>query len=119
VKYMCLIYASDVELTESESAQLMPAYVSYTKMLMESGAMVAGDPLDEPSSATTVRVRDGKRAITDGPFVETKEYLGGYYILDVPNLDVALDLAAQCPGAAFGTIEVRPLMDMSAVMNAG
>ena len=110
MKYMLLIYGPEIEPTEAEWASMTPAYMAYSKMIADSGALVAADPLEEPSSATTVRVRDGKRAITDGPFVETKEYLGGYYIVDVPNLDVALDLAAQCPGAPFGAIEVRPLM---------
>lgn len=110
MKYMLLIYGSEIEPTEADYAAMMPAYMAYSRMLVDAGVMVAADPLEEPNSATTVRVRDGKRVITDGPFMETKEFLGGYYIIDVPNLDAALDLAAQCPGAPFGSIEVRPLM---------
>ena len=73
---------------------------------------MAGDPLEDTSAATTVRVRDGKRLTTDGPFAETKEVLGGYYVLDCENLDQALEYAAKIPSAEFGSIEVRPLMSV-------
>jgi hypothetical protein len=119
VKYMLLIYTPDHELTDAEWAGLMPAYMAYSQMLAETGKLVAGDPLEDISTATTVRVRDGKRLITDGPYAETKEYLGGYYIIDCDTLDEALDLTAQCPGAIFGQVEVRPLMDIAAMQHAG
>lgn len=119
MKYMLLIYTPDVPFTETEWAEMIPAYAAYSQMLAESGKMVAGDPLEDSSTATTVRVRDGKRLITDGPYAETKEYLAGYYILDCATLDEALDLAAQCPGAAFGQLEVRPVMDFAAMQHAG
>jgi len=119
VKYMLLIYTSDRELTDAEWAEMNPAFMAYSKMLAESGKMVAGDPLEDISTATTVRVRDGKRLITDGPYAETKEYLGGYYIIDCATLDEALELTAQCPGAKYGSVEVRPLMDIAAMQHAG
>jgi hypothetical protein len=119
VKYMLLLYTPDHELTDAEYAGLQPAFMAYTQMLAESGKLVAGDALAEVSTATTVRVRDGKRLITDGPYAETKEYLGGYYVIDCATLDEALDLTAQCPGAIFGQVEVRPLMDMAAAQHAG
>jgi hypothetical protein len=74
--------------------------------------MKAGDPLQPSSTATTVRVKSGKTEVLNGPYAETKEQLGGYYIIDVPDLDAALSWAARCPGASVGTIEVRPIMAM-------
>jgi hypothetical protein len=79
---------------------------------VEKGLFVGGDPLEDPSTATTVRVRDGKTLTTDGPFAETKEVLGGYYVLECENLDQALEYAAKIPSAEFGSIEVRPLMSI-------
>jgi hypothetical protein len=115
---MLLLYTPDRELTDAEWAEMRPAYMAYSQMLAESGKMVAGDPLEDITTATTVRVRDGKRLVTDGPYAETKEYLGGYYIIDCATLDEALDLAAKCPGAIYGQVEVRPVVDMAAMMNA-
>jgi hypothetical protein len=84
--------------------------LDYTQWLKDSGAYVAGDALAPTSSATTVRVRDGKTLTTDGPFAETKEQLGGYYLVEVENLDDAIAAAARCPGASGGTMEVRPIV---------
>src|SRR5262249_44276365 len=84
------------------------AYRAYTKALMDAGVMVGGAGLQPPPLATTVRLRDGKRQVQDGPFADTKEQLGGFYLIEVPGLDQALDWAARCPSAASGSVEVRP-----------
>jgi hypothetical protein len=80
--------------------------------MREAGVYVGGDPLDGSHSATSVRVRDGKRLLTDGPFAETKEIIGGYYIIECANLDEAVEWAARCPAVADGVVEVRPIIDM-------
>ena len=85
------------------------AWRAYHKALVESGAYVSGDPLEVPETGTTVRLRDGKRHVQDGPIADTKEQLGGFIILELPSLDAALDWAARCPAAADGAVEVRPL----------
>ena len=91
---------------------LMGSYMAYTRAMREAGVMIAGDPLQSATTATTVRVRDGKTQVLDGPFAESKEQLGGYYIIDVPDLDTALSWAERCPGSVYGAIEVRPVMTM-------
>ena len=96
----------------AENAKTHAAYGAFTQSILESGEFVAGDALQGTDTATTVRVRNGKTATTDGPFVETKEVLGGYYVVDVKDLDRALELAAQIPHARIGSIEVRPVADM-------
>ena len=93
---------------------MMVEYNDYTKMLRDRGALKAGEALQPTSSATTVRVRDGQTLTTDGPFAETKEALGGFYQIEAADLDEALRLAAACPGAKWGTIEVRPIVDFAA-----
>jgi len=93
-------------------------YYEFTQRIIASGELVAGDPLHDASTATTVRVRDGVTTLTDGPFAETKEQLGGYYVVDVASLDRALELAAQIPGAKGAGVEVRPVMEMSGVRDA-
>jgi hypothetical protein len=102
---------------DDESPAAMPegvyeAYGRFTEMVNQRGVMRAGDPLERSDTATTVRVRGGKATTTDGPFAETKEILGGYYILDCKDLDEALEYAAQIPTATFGSIEVRPIREM-------
>ena len=87
------------------------AYNAYTQMLRDRGAFVGGEALQPVTSATTVRVRDGQTMTTDGPFAETKEALGGYYLVEAADLDEALEFAAACPGAMYGSIEVRPILD--------
>ena len=93
-------------------------YAEFTRSIRESGHFVACNRLEPPKSAATVRVRGGKTSVTDGPFVETREQLGGYYLIDVPDLDAANAWAGRYPGAAFGTIEVRPIMPMAAMADA-
>ena len=116
MRYMCLIYENEAmvaERSESEQAAVMEGYMTFTNAVIEAGVMEAGDPLLETTTATTIRVRDGKRSTTDGPFAETREQLGGYYILNCRDLDEALGYAAQIPGAESGCVEVRPIMEMS------
>ena len=122
MQYMLLIYTPEAAPGDGEQSMLdMAPWNAYTDWLREKGIFKAGDPLAPSSAATTIRVRDGRRVTTDGPFAETKEVLGGYYVVDCPDLDGALEAAARCPGAAYGSIEVRPLlsMDMPDLAGAG
>ena len=118
MKYLLLIYGDEAaaaamtaDMTpEQLAAQTQPWY-DYGDWLTQKGWYVAGDALQPTSTATTVRASDGKPVVTDGPFAETKEQLGGYYLLDVANLDEAIDAGTRCPGAMFGTIELRPIQE--------
>jgi hypothetical protein len=115
---MLLIYVDSerwAALPEAEKDGWMGEYFGVTQTLVDSGELVAGDPLEGIDTATTVTIVGGERLTTDGPFAETKETLGGYYIVDVADLDRALELAAMIPDARTGKIEVRPLIDMSAM----
>jgi hypothetical protein len=123
-QYMLLIYTPTEGGPSPEERQAeFPKWGEYTQALQEAGVMIAGDALQPVDTATTVRVRDGETAITDGPFAETKEILGGYYVLDVPDLDAALKWAARIPSAPYGSVEVRPVWVFSeaeqATMQAG
>ncbi len=110
-QYMLLIYSpTDVPRPPEELQAEMPRWFAYTQELQESGAMVAGDALQPAETATTVRVREGETVISDGPFAETKEALGGYYLVDVPDLDAALAWAAKIPNVGYGSVEVRPVV---------
>ena len=113
MKYMCVIYGDEAKQPQPgtpEMGQLMQDYMAFTKDVQEKHVMVAGDALQPVATATTVRVRGGKIETTDGPFAETKEQLGGYYIFDCKNLDEAIAYAARIPTAAYGSIEIRPVM---------
>jgi hypothetical protein len=112
MQYMLLIYNSGdwQDLSPEQQQEIGGAYFAFTEELQAAGKMVAGDALQPTSTATSVRVRDGETLTTDGPFAETKEVLGGYYLIDVESLDEALAWAAKIPGAAHGTIEVRPVV---------
>ena len=113
MKYMCLIYtdeAKDPQPGTPEMDRLMQGYMAFTQDVREKGVMVSGDPLQPVATATTVRLRDGQVETTDGPFAETKEQLGGFYILDCKDLDEAIAYAARIPSAAHGSIEVRPIL---------
>lgn len=116
MKYMLLIYGDPAmwEDRPDDGGELTREYFAFTSAIAQSGELVAGDPLQAIDTATTVRVVGGERVLTDGPFAETKEVLGGYYLVDVADLDRALDLAAQLPGARRGydSIEVRPLAEL-------
>jgi hypothetical protein len=121
MRYMLLIYGQEAGSGEGVPMPDMEPWNAYTQWMIDTGIHVAGEPLAPSSAATTVRVQDGRRLTTDGPFAETKEVLGGYYVVDCPDLDGALEAAARCPGAAYGSIEVRPLlsMDMPDLAGAG
>ncbi|QWF76812.1 YciI family protein [Amycolatopsis sp. CA-230715] len=110
MRYMLLIYNCDrPEPADPGFTEALARVNAFADECRRRGALVAGDPLQGEHTATTVSVRDGKALITDGPFAETHDHLGGYYILDCHDLDEALELAALCPMAAVGSIEVRPL----------
>jgi len=115
MQYMLLIYgaeAAEQTLTEGQAAEMMGAYGAYSEALRKAGVMVGGERLKPVSAATTVRVKGGKTEVLNGPYAETREQLGGYYVIDVPDLDAALSWAARCPGATHGTMEVRPVWAM-------
>ncbi len=111
-QYMLLIYGPQDAgpQTEEELGAQHAAWMQVTQDMIDSGAHVAGAALEGVDTATTLRVRGGETVISDGPFADTKELLGGYYIIDVPNLDTALSWAARMPNAGYGSIEVRPVM---------
>ena len=114
MRYMLLIYEAQEILssyTPEKMGEVMAAYNGYTEELQASGKFLGGEALLPTSSATTIRVRDGKTVTTDGPFAETKEQLGGYYAVEADNLDEAMEWAAKIPGALTGSIEVRPIME--------
>jgi hypothetical protein len=113
MKYMLLIYADPTAYADPEAAQtMMGEYMTFTEAINESGEFVSGEPLQGPDTATTVRMRDGQVSPTDGPYVETKEVLAGYYVVDVKDLDRAIEVAAMIPDARTGGIDVRPIMDI-------
>lgn len=118
MKYAILIYDENTAKPSPEPpdpavwGQIMGDYNGYTQMLKDGGHYLGGEALEPVTTATTVRVKDGQRITTDGPFAETKEGLGGFYLVEAKDLDEALELAGQCPGARFGSIEVRPVMDV-------
>jgi hypothetical protein len=111
MKYLALIYGDEdrwERLSEAEQAAVYERYTAFADAARAQGQLGGGGELAHTSTATTVRVRDGETLVTDGPFVETKEALGGYFLLECETMDEALDLAAQIPGAQHGAIEVRP-----------
>ena len=113
MQYLLLIYRNEAELGKMDPAarQKMSAeYGTYTQSIIQSGNFKAGDGLQPTSTATPVRVRDGKILTTDGPFAETREQLGGYYLVEAKDIDAAIVMAARIPGARDGSIEVRPIM---------
>ena len=116
MRYMLLIHSDEVPeaaMTPEEEATLMAAYGEFTQALTAEGALVTADRLRPTSEAVTVRVRDGEALETDGPFAETKEQFGGYYLIDVPDLAAAKAWAARVPSAAHGSVEVRPVWELS------
>lgn len=115
MRYMLLIYSDPTawaKLDQAGADQMMADYFAFTQRIVDSGEFVAGDPLQGIDTATTVRLRDGRVDSTDGPFAETKEVLGGYYLVNVADLDRATALAAEIPDARFGSVEVRPIQEM-------
>jgi hypothetical protein len=115
MQYMILIYGDEKgyeKRTDADNQQEFAAYMQYTKELAASGAMRGGAPLKPTATATTLRTKGGKVVTIDGPFAETKEHLGGFYLIDVPDLEQALKWASKCPGVKYGTLEVRPVMEI-------
>ena len=115
MRYILLIYSRETEWTklgEKEKGQMFHDYMAFTESIKKSGHYVAGDGLQPTTTATTIRVRNGKAVSTDGPFAETREQLGGYYVVKAKDLDEASTIAARIPGALYGAIEVRPIMEM-------
>ena len=120
MKYVLLIYAAEknwASLSQEEQGRIYNGYMTYTEELKKSGKMLACEPLLPTSTATTVRMRNGKRLSTDGPFADTKEQLGGLYVIDVKDLDEAMKWAEGIPDALTGSIEIRPVMDVSNIEN--
>jgi len=113
MQYALLIYGSDPTDVPSDEAMAaeMEAYNAFTRHVAQRGALKSGEALHPSSTATTVRVRNGETLTTDGPFAETKEVLGGFYLVEAADLDEAIDYAARIPGAQHGSIEIRPVVD--------
>ncbi len=115
MKYILLIYGNEAAMqaaSKEETYRMHAAYMAYAEAMKNAGVIAGGERLRPSSSATTVRVADGKTNILNGPYAETKEQLGGFFMIDVPDLDAALSWAARCPGASRGIMEVRPVWPM-------
>jgi len=118
MKYLCLIYDDEKKMatmSKGEADAFMGEYMQFTDGIRKSGHYVAGEALQPVGTATTVRVRNGKLSSTDGPFAETKEQLGGFYLIDAKDLNDAMQVASRIPSARNGSIEVRPVVDFSKV----
>lgn len=118
MKYMLLIYQDEQVLNEAVRDKCYGESTDLANALSASGHFLAASPLRSVSTATSVRVRDGKRFVTDGPFAETREQLGGYFLVDAKDLDEAIDIAGRVPGAKFGTVEVRPVVELDGLPTA-
>jgi hypothetical protein len=112
MKYMLLVYLAEDALSDTERQHCYVESAQLTQDLNASGQYLSASPLHPVSTATSVRIRDGKRVVTDGPFAETREQLGGYYLVEARDLDEALNIAERIPPARFGTIEIRPVMEI-------
>ena len=112
MKYMLLIYADEQAWSEEERAACYQESTQFTHQLQKNGQYLDASPLQPVSTATTVRVRNGKRLVMDGPFAETREQFGGYFLVDADNLDDAIDIAGRIPSARRGTVEIRPLVEL-------
>jgi hypothetical protein len=112
MQYLLMLYSDETgwsKMTPAEQEQGMAAYTAYTEALKKAGAHAGSNRLQPISAATTVRVANGKTQVLNGPYADSKEQLGGYYLIDAPDLDAAISWAARCPGASHGVIEVRPI----------
>jgi hypothetical protein len=116
-RYMMLLFLPQGR-SDAEAAAESPKWMSYTQELHDAGAFVSGDALQGNETATLLRVRDGETQLTDGPFAEAKEYLGGFYVIEAADLDEALGWAAKVPNAVYGAVEVRPVLDVGAPATA-
>jgi hypothetical protein len=113
MKYMLLIYTDEQAWTDSEREHCFAESTQLTHELSSTGQYLAASPLHPVATATSVRVRNGKRLVTDGPFAETHEQLAGYFLIDAPDLDAAIGIAARIPGARKGTVEIRPVLELA------
>jgi hypothetical protein len=116
MRYMCLIYDNEqswAAMSKADTEAMMGEYFAFTKDLKDSGNYQAGEALQPVSTATTVRLRNGKLSTTDGPFAETKEHLGGFYLINARDLNEAIQIAARIPSARIGSIEVRPVVEFN------
>ncbi len=113
MKYMLLIYGNEHALDEAEREDCYRKSTQLAHRLAEAGQFIATSPLQATATATSVRVRDGKRLVTDGPFAETREQLGGYFLIEATDLDQAIAIAEQIPGARVGTVEIRPVHELA------
>jgi hypothetical protein len=118
--YALLIYSQPPQTPPSaeQQKQVTEAYNAYTKALVDAGAMRGGEALQDGKTATTVRLQNGRQFVTDGPFAETKEEFGGFYLIEAADLDEAIAWAAKCPGAQWGSIEVRPIWHTDGMVDA-
>lgn len=115
MQYILLIYQNEAglqQIRDRDVTEVTGAYMAFTKAMQDASVLVGGDRLDRSANATTVRVENGKTKVLNGPYAETKEQLGGYYIIEAKDLDAALSWAARCPGTQHGVIEVRPIIKM-------
>jgi hypothetical protein len=112
MKYMLLIYTDEKSWTDTEREHCYAESAALAQQLHKNGQYLAASPLQPVATATSVQVRDGKRLVTDGPFAETREQLGGYFMIDARNLDEAINVAGRIPGARKGTVEIRPVMEV-------
>ena len=118
MKYMLLIYAADNAIDESQRQHCYEESTELTHELAARGQFLGASPLQPVSTATSVRVREGKRLVTDGPFAETREHLGGYFVIDAKDLNEAIGIAARIPGARWGTVEIRPIIELHGLPTA-
>jgi hypothetical protein len=112
MKYLLLIYMAETAITNEERTACYEESTGLARDLHAKGKFISANPLQSVKTATSVRVREGKRFVTDGPFAETREALGGYYLVDAADLDEAIDIAARIPGAKRGTVEIRPIVEL-------
>ena len=115
MKYLCLIYGEEAgaaKMSKDDMTAMMKDYGAYTQDIQKSGHYIGGNPLESVTTATTVRIRNGKMSTTDGPFAETKEQLAGYYLIEAKDLNEAIQVGSRIPGARSGSIEVRPVRPM-------
>jgi hypothetical protein len=115
MQYLLMIYGEEAAMqnrSQEDIGRVVGAFMAYTEAVKSAGVLVGSNRLRPTNTATTVRLADGKTQVLNGPYAETREQLGGYYLIDVPDLDAALSWAARCPGAEYGTIEVRPVWEM-------
>ena len=118
MKYMLLIYGNELAWDDPAREKCYAESIQLVENLKSNGQYIASSPLRPTSSALSVRVRDGKRAVTDGPFAETREQLGGYFLVDAADIDAAIDIAGRIPAARMGTVEVRPVIELPGLSKA-